>query len=147
MRLDNIRVLCTHFDQTFAFYRDVLGLTVTWGEVGGNFASFDTGGRNGLGLFDRDLMAAALGEVPSPSAPLQTALVFEVPDLDVFHSAATEQGVNFITPPHDMPDWGSRVTHLRDPEGNVIEVFAHLAKAAWSDDLREEAQRQPTRKA
>jgi hypothetical protein len=26
----------------------------------------------------------------------------------------------------DMPDWGMRVVHLRDPEENLIELFTPL---------------------
>ena len=38
-----------------------------------------------------------------------------------------KKGINFINEPTDMPDWGMRVVHLRDPEENLIEFFTPLA--------------------
>ena len=64
MRLDNVRLLTTRFPAMFAFYRDVMQLQVTWGEPGGDFASFaDVNGTTGIGLFTRPLMAEAVGDV------------------------------------------------------------------------------------
>jgi catechol-2,3-dioxygenase len=47
-----------------------------------------------------------------------------------------------VTEPKDMPDWGIRTFHLRDPDGNLVEVFSHLTKAQWSNGLRETDERQ-----
>ena len=40
LKLDNVRLLVTKFDETFAFYRDVVGLKPTSGKPGDNYASF-----------------------------------------------------------------------------------------------------------
>ena len=44
---------------------------------------------------------------------------------DTYH-VFLEKGVNFINEPTDLPDWGMRVVHLRDPEENLIEFFTPL---------------------
>lgn len=36
------------------------------------------------------------------------------------------KGVKFINLPTDIPCWGMKVVHLRDPEENLIEFFTPL---------------------
>lgn len=36
IKISNVRLLVVKFDETFLFYRDVLGFKVTWGNVGTN---------------------------------------------------------------------------------------------------------------
>lgn len=33
------------------------------------------------------------------------------------------EAFGFVTEPHDRPEWVMRVAHLRDPEGNLIELY------------------------
>ena len=54
-------------------------------------------------------------------------VVFEVENVDDTYQAFLKKGINFINEPTDMPDWGMRVVHLRDPEENLIELFTPLA--------------------
>ena len=54
------RLLVSDFKGCFLFYRDVLGLEVTWGDQTGTYASFRVG-NTGLALFKRGLMAEAVG--------------------------------------------------------------------------------------
>ena len=37
-RFDNVRLLVTRFDETYAFYQGVLDLKPTWGKPGDNYA-------------------------------------------------------------------------------------------------------------
>ena len=37
-----------------------------------------------------------------------------------------------------MPDWGLRVAHLRDPDGNLLELFQDLPKDQWSASLHDD---------
>jgi lactoylglutathione lyase len=34
-----------------------------------------------------------------------------------------DKGVVFFNEPHDRKEWNARVAHLRDPDGNVIELY------------------------
>jgi len=146
MRLDNVRLLTIRFPEMFAFYRDVMKLKVTWGEASGNYASFaGSDGATALCLFARADMAKAVGTSKLPvEATVQdrAALVFEVEDLDAFASDVKGAGIVLVTEPKEMPDWGIRTTHLRDPDGNLVEVFTHLAKGQWSKGLRDADERQ-----
>ena len=62
MRLDNVRLLTTRFPEMFTFYRDVMKLKVTWGELGDSYASFaGADGSAALALFTRHEMARVVG--------------------------------------------------------------------------------------
>jgi predicted enzyme related to lactoylglutathione lyase len=51
---------------------------------------------------------------------------FEVENVDDTYQTFLDRGIHFINQPTDMPDWGMRVVHLRDPEENLIEFFTPL---------------------
>jgi hypothetical protein len=50
-------------------------------------------------------------------------------------------GVAFETEPTAYPGFGIRAAHLRDPDGNLIEINELLPAEEWSQDLREEEER------
>lgn len=140
VRLDNVRLLVTRFDECLRFYRDVLGLKLTWGELGGNYASFDTGEGQGLGLYRKELMSGVLDTTHLPAqSQTQDAFVciFEVDDLEQTVQSIENNGGSCVTEIEDRPDWGIRAVHLRDPDGNLIELYAELAEDKWSSNLVE----------
>ena len=125
MRLTHVRLLTGDFERALAFYRDVLGLEVSL-EVEGVYAELASGGSI-LAIYRRDLMAQVLDE-PAQGA-LGAALTFEVDDVDASFASLKEKGVGFITEPHDQEAWFIRVAHLRDPDGNLIELNHPLTPA------------------
>ena len=144
MKINNIRLLVTDFDNCFRFYSEKLGLKVTWGKIGGDYASFDIGlesNNMGLSIFKSDLMAKKIGNLEK-SLPLssreKTVIVLQVDDVDKTYEELTSNGVKFINEPKDIAGWGSRVAHFRDPEDNLIEIYCELPKEKWSNDLLDE---------
>lgn len=140
MKLDNVRLLVTNFDDCLHFYQEILGFNLTWGELGGNYASFDVGDGKVLALFRRKLMAEAVGTADLP-AQTETqdkfALIFEVTDLEQIVRVIEDRGGKFVSPIQNKPLWGIRTVHLRDPEGNLIELFTELPEEEWDDSLIE----------
>ncbi len=129
MKFSNIRLLVKDFDKCFTFYNDILGLTCTWGKPGDNFASFNIGIPSGLALFSADLMAIAIsnpGAAKNEPPQDKFAIIIQVDNVDDTFKALQTKGVNFLTGPKDMTAWGIRVTHFRDPENNLIELFQDL---------------------
>lgn len=127
MRLSQTRLLVTRFDACFEFYRDQLGLQVNFGEPGGVYADFNTGGT--LAIFDRSLMAQVVGTAELPAdaqSQDRTVLSLQVDQVDETYAQLKERGVAFLNEPHDQQDWGIRVVHLRDPDGNLIELHHNL---------------------
>jgi catechol 2,3-dioxygenase-like lactoylglutathione lyase family enzyme len=130
MKLNNIRLLVNDFDNCFNFYKNTLGLKCTWGKPGDNFASFDIGIPDGLGIFKTELMNDAIGEITktTKTATDKFAIIMEVDNVDKMYEALKKKNVRFINEPKDMPVWGIRVAHFRDPEHNLIELFSYLKK-------------------
>jgi len=131
MKFSNVRLLVKDYKQCFRFYNEELGLEPLWGDIDGCYASFKVAdGIEGLALFVSDFMAPAVGnaEKTQPSGCREKAMIsFEVENVDDTYQAFLAKGINFINQPTDMPDWGMRVVHLRDPEENLIEFFTPLA--------------------
>jgi catechol 2,3-dioxygenase-like lactoylglutathione lyase family enzyme len=138
MELNSVRILVTDFDKSFDFYSGKLGLKVTWGKPGGDYASFDIGLPSGLSIFKSDNMAKALGEEDKP-LPLtcrdRSAIVIQVKDLDKTFESLSAKGVDFINKPREMPGWGIKAVHLRDPDGNLLELMSELPREKWDNDL------------
>jgi catechol 2,3-dioxygenase-like lactoylglutathione lyase family enzyme len=132
MKLNNVRLLVSKFDETFLFYRDVLGFKVTWGNLGENYAQFQTGEAGELSIFCKQIMNQVMGTSHLPaqaSAQDSMALIFSMDKLDHFYNTLSNQGVQFLDKPTDQPAWGIRVVHLRDPEGNLLELISDLGAA------------------
>ena len=145
MELSNIRLLVKDFDKCFRFYSGQLGLKVSWGKPGGDYASFDVGLKTnvmGLSIFKSDLMANAIGNseksLPSDNRE-KIAIILKVDDVDKTFRELSDKGVMFINTPTDMTGWGMRAAHFRDPENNLIEIWSELAKEKWDKDLQDEA--------
>jgi catechol 2,3-dioxygenase-like lactoylglutathione lyase family enzyme len=129
MKFNNVRLLVKDYKKCFEFYTEKLGLEAAW-NLEGCYASFKVAdGIEGLALFVSDFMAPAVGnaEKTQPSGYREKSMIsFEVENVDETYQTFLEKGVEFINQPTDMPDWGMRVVHLRDPEDNLIELFTPL---------------------
>jgi catechol 2,3-dioxygenase-like lactoylglutathione lyase family enzyme len=130
MKFSNVRLLVKDYKKCFKFYTEQLGLEPAWGDVEGCYASFKVAeGIEGFAIFVSDFMAQAVGnaEKTQPTGYREKSLVsFEVENVDETYQAFSAKGIKFINQPTDMPDWGMRVVHLRDPEENLIELFTPL---------------------
>ena len=124
IRSTHVRLLVSDYDKEFRFFRDVLGFKSTYGAEGENYADFDCNGVC-IALFKRNLMSE---DVKTSAKPVQSdsqdrvALIFGVADVDAITVKLKSEGVHFVTEPHDRKDWGIRVAHFRDPDGNLIEI-------------------------
>jgi catechol 2,3-dioxygenase-like lactoylglutathione lyase family enzyme len=129
MKFSNVRLLVKDYRKCFEFYTEKLGLETAF-DVGNCYASFKVAeGIEGFAIFTSDFMAPAVGnaEKTQPFGYREKSMVsFQVENVDDTYQAFLAKGVEFINQPTDMPDWGMRVVHLRDPEENLIEFFTPL---------------------
>jgi catechol 2,3-dioxygenase-like lactoylglutathione lyase family enzyme len=142
VKFENVRLLVDKFDECFLFYRDVMGLKVTWGQEGAGYASFELPGKGKLAIFLKDQQAKALGTSELPAqAKVQDRfmLVFRSRNVDKRVRSLKEKGAKLIGCVEDRPGWGIRVAYFRDPDGNLIEVHSPLPKKKWSKELLEES--------
>ena len=105
------------------FYRDVMGFEVR--VDAGVYVELDAGAAF-LGLYDRSLMAERLQLRGEPRSDI-ALLTFEVDDVDATIARLRDAGAEVVTEPHDEEAWVLRVGHVRDPEGNLLEINAPLA--------------------
>jgi lactoylglutathione lyase len=123
------RLLVSKFKACFLFYRDVMGFQVTYGTENDTYADFNTGAVS-IALFDRLEMSSAVRTSDLPSdAKVQdkVCLIFAVEDVDGACQHLKKLGIPLIVGPNDHPTWGIRTAHLRDPEGNLIEINQPLS--------------------
>jgi lactoylglutathione lyase len=123
LRLTYVRLLVRDYVRCFSFYRDVLGLEVTYGDAASGYADLRAGEGSMLALFDRSEQESAVELRPPGDG---TLLVFGVDDVDAF--VATHDDF-VLGPPRDRADWGIRVAYLRDPDGNLLEVNQQIPMA------------------
>ncbi len=131
MKFSNVRLLVKDYKKCFKFYTEKLGFEPVWGDENGCYASFKVAeGIEGFALFVSDYMAPSVGnsDKTQPIDCREKMMVsFEVENVDDTYQVFLKKDIRFINEPTDMPDWGMRVVHLRDPEENLIEFFTPLA--------------------
>jgi len=104
------------------FYGTVLGFPVLH-ELGPRWIAYRVGATT-LALTERGLM---FDDEAPPAGKLSLQLAFRVPPRTVDACAAELQalGVPIVSPPTDQP-WGHRTLFFRDPDGNVVEIYADI---------------------
>ncbi len=126
-KLHSIRLLVQNFAACFDFYGGTLGLELTFGDRDGPYAEFASGtGR--IALYDRKLMAQVVGTLGLPAHPggQDTFLLsLSTEDVDARFKELIEAGVEGVTEPQDRPVWEIRTAHIRDPDGNLIEISSY----------------------
>ncbi|NUR84709.1 MAG: glyoxalase/bleomycin resistance/extradiol dioxygenase family protein [Nonomuraea sp.] len=122
------RLLVRDFPASVAFYRAVLRLEPVKELTEAAYANWDIDGQAGLVLFGRQNLARVVGTADLPAGGQDTVmLVMRVDDVDAEADRVAGLGATVVAPPQDRPEWGPglRTAHLRDPEGNLIELQSY----------------------
>jgi catechol 2,3-dioxygenase-like lactoylglutathione lyase family enzyme len=104
------------------FYEDVLRFRFIR-ELSPDWIEYQVGG-NTLALA-RPRRVAADPPTPKGSASLQLAFRVPPPDVDECAEELLRQGVALLSPPTDH-SFGHRTLFFRDPDGNLLEVYAEI---------------------
>ncbi|XBP67772.1 VOC family protein [Bacillus velezensis] len=125
MKLPQIRLLVNDFKKSVEFYRDSLGLPISWLEKEMEYALFDNG-ETKIELLSQENMAEIVGEERKSldgDAQSRFLLQFKVEDVDKTYDNLHKQGITCVNEPHDRQEWRARVAHFRDPDNNLIEIY------------------------
>jgi len=104
------------------FYEDVLCLSLQR-ELSPNWLEYQLGG-NTLALA-RPGLTASDAPTPPGSAALQLAFKVAADDVDACADELVRKGVALVSPPTDRA-FGHRTLFFRDPDGNLLEVYAEI---------------------
>ncbi|MBO3649910.1 MULTISPECIES: VOC family protein [Bacillus] len=125
MKLLQIRLLVNDFKKSVEFYKDSLGLPISWLEKEMEYALFDNG-ETKIELLSRENMAEIVGEERKSldgDAQSRFLLQSKVEDVDKTYDYLHKQGIKCVNEPHDRQEWRARVAHFRDPDNNLIEIY------------------------
>ena len=122
--VDYVVLLCERMEETRAFYETTLGFPIEHDSR--NWVSFRVGPvlltlkPRGPGLAWED------GSKVAGSADVQ--LAFRVPpsQLQGCYEELVAHGVEILEGPSDLKSWRHRIVFFRDPEGNVLEIYAEV---------------------
>ena len=122
--LDYTVILCTRLAETRAFYRDIMGFPVETDLE--NWVSFRVG-TTLLTLRPRGPWSVCDdGPLPPGSAAMQLAFQVPLAAVDQCHDELVTKGVPILRAPTDLPKWRHRALFFRDPEDNIIEIYAEF---------------------
>lgn len=120
--LDYTILLCNKMDETVAFYRDIMKFPIETQQE--YWVSFRIGSSL-LTLRPRTSWAVCDdGKSVPGSAAVQLAFRVPPPAISECHKELVAKGVPILREPTDLPDWRHHTLFFKDPEDNIIEIYA-----------------------
>lgn len=113
------------FRACYEFYRDILGLEATFSSEIDRYVEL-TNGKVKLTLLNQNQIKEYVGTQTKFSFETNSdriALSFEVANVEEACQYLQERGIEIASPPWNVIDWGMKLVFIRDPEGNLIELF------------------------
>jgi uncharacterized glyoxalase superfamily protein PhnB len=119
MKLASIRLVTAEIDRLVRFYAALTHVEPA--RPAPVFAEFHFNGVT-LAISDESLVRQFNAGAAIAASNRSAMIEFQVDDVDAIHAEAKAQDIDIAMPPTDMP-WGNRSMLLRDPDGNVVNIF------------------------
>ncbi|MFJ9950791.1 VOC family protein [Kitasatospora sp. NPDC091207] len=126
MNLVSIRIITEDVARLAGFYEHVTGATASWSTE--DFAELTVGPATLAIGSTRTVPLFAPGSAEA-GANRSVVVEFLVDDVDALHAALGGRGGEFVNAPTTLP-WGNRSLLLRDPDGNLVNLFTPVTPAA-----------------
>ncbi|WP_233808335.1 VOC family protein [Paraburkholderia sp. HP33-1] len=120
MKLASVRVVTRDTDGLVEFYQRLSGIEAVRPADG--FAEIRFGGAT-LAISSEHLIELFNVGAATAAANRSAILEFEVEDVDAVFERMNASGTNIVMPTTLMP-WGNRSLLLRDPDGNLVNIFS-----------------------
>ena len=113
-----------NYGECFDFYTKKIGLVPIWGDRNGPYTGFATkeGEECCFAIFSADGQSAYKGYIKPTATAQPDTISFGIPsdNVDEDYKRLKEAGVEFMSEPQTIEDWGIRCAYFRDPEGNLL---------------------------
>lgn len=132
MNLVSIRIITDHVERLVEFYEQVTGISAAWAapvfaELASPSGTLAIAGTETVALFGVD---------SARSAENRTVIIeFRVDDVDAEFDRLKAVFDDFVQIPTKMP-WGNRSLLIRDPDGNLVNLFTPVAAEAIERQAR-----------
>lgn len=120
--IDYTVILVREMDAMRWFYEDVMRFSLQR-ELSSNWIEYKVGG-NTLVLSRPGLTASDI-QTPYGSAALHLAFKVSALEVDLCAEELIRRGIDLLSPPTNR-DFGHRTLFFRDPDGNLLEMFAEI---------------------
>ncbi len=123
MKFAGICLITTSVPLLTQFYTQVLGVPAEGDE---SHAELQTAGAS-IAIFSIDGMEQMAPQSMQGAGHGSFTIGIQVDDVDAEYERLSRLGVEIVKLPASYP-WGSRSFWFRDPDGNIVDFFALLAK-------------------
>jgi uncharacterized glyoxalase superfamily protein PhnB len=120
MKFASVRVVTRNIDGLVEFYQRLSGIEAVRPADG--FAEMRFGGAT-LAISSERLIELFNAGAATAAANQSAILEFEVEDVDAVSERMNASGTDIVMPTTSMP-WGNRSLLLRDPDGNLVNIFS-----------------------
>lgn len=128
MRLASVRIATNNVPRLVGFYEQLTGVTPAWGNE--QFAEIVTPGAT-IAISGQPLIDAFAAGSLHVQAVGSQMLELLVDDVDTERDRVAELAGELVMEPTTLP-WGNRSLLLRDPDGNVVNLFTPMTAEAIS---------------
>lgn len=120
MKFASVRVVTSDFERLIEFYQRLSGIEAT--RLADGFAEMRFEGAT-LAISSEHLIKLFNQGAATAAANRSAILEFEVQDVDTVFERMNASGATIVMPTTLM-SWGNRSLLLRDPDGNLVNVFS-----------------------